>query len=99
MKLLNKGEKNNMYSQRTRNIIIGSITAVIVVTALLTFGITLYATTDLFKSNDTLFYKYLSQTLESLKYVENSQLSEIADLKADQAYELAGNISYKDMGN
>ena len=96
MKLLNKGEKNNMYSQRTRNIIIGSITAVIVVTALLTFGITLYATTDLFKSNDTLFYKYLSQTLESLKYVENSQLSEIADLKADQAYELAGNISYSE---
>ena len=85
-----------MYSQRTRNIIIGSITAVVIVILLLALGITLYVTTDLFKSNDTLFYKYLSQTLDSLKYVENSQLTEIENLKAEQAYKLSGNLNYNE---
>ena len=85
-----------MYSQRTRNIIIASITTVVVVVVFSILGITLYATTDLFKSNETLFYKYLSQTLDSIKYMENSQLAEIEELKAKQEYKINGNLKYED---
>ena len=85
-----------MYSQRTRNIIIGSITIGVTIIVLLILGLTLYATTDLFKSNDTLFYKYALQTLDSLKYVENSQLTEIENLKDEKVCKINGNITYKE---
>lgn len=83
-----------MYSQRTRNIIIGSILTVVILLVCICLTITLYITTDLFKSNETLFYKYALQTLDSLKYVQSSQLAEIEKMKEEKAYEVDGKLSY-----
>ena len=84
-----------MYSQRTRNIIIGSVITTVIVVVALILGITLYTMTDLFKSNDTLFYKYAAQSLDSLKYVQNSQLTEIEKLKDEKTYKVDGKFRYE----
>ena len=68
-----------MYNGRKKIIIIMVIILLIVLLAI--GGVFAYITTDLFKSNQTLFFKYMGQTLESIKYVENTQLSEIENLK------------------
>lgn len=83
-----------MYNGTKKKIII--ITTIIIVMLLLAIGgVFTYITTDLFKSNQTLFFKYMGQTLESIKYVENTQLSEIEKLKEEKPYTLKGNLNYK----
>ena len=84
-----------MYSQKTRNIIIGSILTSVIVVGSILLIIILYITTDLFKSNENLFYKYMGQTFDSLKYVENLQLSEIDNLKEEKPYKVDGKFIYK----
>lgn len=84
-----------MYSQRTRNIIIGSILTTVIVVGSIFLAIILYITTDLFKSNENLFYKYVGQTLDSIKYVQNSQLAEIDNLKEAKPYKVDGKLIYR----
>ena len=77
-----------MYSSRGRRMVIIAIVVIVLILAIggaLTFA---YLTTDLFKSNQILFFKYLGQTAESFKYVENSQLSQIQTLKQEMPYSM-----------
>ena len=82
-----------MYNGRKKLIII--ITIILLILILAIGGVFAYITTDLFKSNQTLFFKYMGQTLESIKYVENTQLSEIEDLKEQKPYTIAGNLNFE----
>lgn len=58
-------------------------------------GIFAYLTTDLFKPSQTLFFKYIGQTLDDLEYVENTQLSEIENLKEEMPYTVTGNLNFE----
>ena len=81
-----------MYNGTKKKIII--ITTIIVLVLLLAIGgVITYITTDLFKSNQTLFFKYMGQTLENVKYVENTQLSQIEDLKEENPYTIVGKLN------
>ena len=82
-----------MYNGRKKIIIIMVIILLIVLLAI--GGVFAYITTDLFKSNQTLFFKYMGQTLESIKYVENTQLSEIENLKEEKPYTIVGNLNFE----
>lgn len=82
-----------MYNGKKKIIIIMVIILLIVLLAI--GGVFAYITTDLFKSNQTLFFKYMGQTLESIKYVENTQLSEIEDLKEEKPYTIVGNLNFE----
>lgn len=74
---------------------IGMIMVVIIllIIALAIGGYFVYAKTDLLQSNQTLFVKYLGQALENLNYVENTQMTEIADLKEEMPYTMQGTLS------
>lgn len=82
-----------MYNGRKKLIII--ITIILLILILAIGGVLAYITTDLFKSNQTLFFKYMGQTLESIKYVENTQLSEIEKLKEQKPYTIVGNLNFE----
>lgn len=82
-----------MYNGRKKLIIIIIIILLILILAI--GGVFAYMTTDLFKSNQTLFFKYIGQTLESIKYVENTQLSEIENLKEQKPYTIVGNLNFE----
>lgn len=84
-----------MYSSRGRRRVIIAIVVIVLILAIggaLTFA---YLTTDLFKSNQILFLKYLGQTAESFKYVENSQLSQIQNLKQEMPYTMEAALNYE----
>lgn len=61
----------------------------------------LFLATDTFKSEQTLFYKYMGQGLGSVKLETNSQLLNYEKLKGQSAYTIDGNItaSYENTGN
>lgn len=82
-----------MYNGRKKIIIIMLIIILILVLAI--GGVFAYLTTDLFKSNQNLFLKYMGQTLESIKYVENTQLSGIEALKEEKPYTIKGNFKFE----
>lgn len=82
-------------SQRKRRIIMISIISAIAVVVLAIAGVVAYATTDLFKSNERLFFKYASEVLDSLKYVENTQIAEIEKQKDQKPYETNGKLIYE----
>lgn len=82
-----------MYSGRKKLIIILVIIFLILILAI--GGVFAYITTDLFKSNQSLFFKYIGQTLENVKYEENTQLSEIENLKKQKAYTVLGNLKFE----
>lgn len=86
-----------MYYGRKKAIII-AIVVILLVIILAVGGCFIYITTDLFKPSQTLFFKYMGQALEDLRYVENTQLSEIGELKQEMPYELKGsfNCIYED---
>lgn len=82
-----------MYTGRKKMIIISIIVVLLVI---LSGGIAFaYLTTDLFKSNQTLFFKYIGQALDDIKYVENTQLSEIEKLKEEMPYKVTGNLKFE----
>lgn len=56
---------------RKKRIIIAITITVVILLILITTFILLYLNTDLFKSNQTLFVKYLGENLENVKEVEN----------------------------
>jgi len=83
-----------MYSGRKKIIVISIILVVLLI--VLAGGVVFaYLTTDLFKSNQTLFFKYIGQALENIKYVENTQLSEIEKLKEEIPYTVSGNLKFE----
>lgn len=74
----------------------GIIIAIIIflVIALLAGGVYAYLTTDLFKSNKTLFFNYMAQAVESMDYVENTQTKQIEQKKEITPYTVNGNLIY-----
>lgn len=54
----------------------------------------LYFTTDLFKSNEELFWKYFAQSKDVIKIIENDKFSNQAEYKKSNSYESAGNITF-----
>lgn len=74
---------------------IGIIITIIIllIIALAIGGYFVYAKTDLLQSNQNLFLKYMGQALESLEYVENTQMTEIANLKEEMPYTVQGTLS------
>lgn len=82
-----------MYYGRKKGIIIAIIVIVLVI--LLTVGgLFVYLYTDLFKSNEVLFYKYISQTAESMQYEANAQIQDILNSKEENPYEIKGTLSF-----
>lgn len=81
-----------MYYGRKKGIIIGVI---ILVTVILLAIISLFIVlkTDLFKSNKTLFWKYMQSGLGNIKIEENAQLQDIEKLKAQNPYTLSGELT------
>ena len=74
-----------MYYGRKKGIII----AIIVVAIILVVGIggtSLYMFTDLFKSNEKLFWKYMSKEIESIQITPNLQMQEIEKKKMQSPY-------------
>lgn len=79
---------------KKRAIIIAIIIIILVITLGLT-GMFLYINTDLFKSNQTLFVKYLGQAFEDIKFLENKQLSDIENLKKEMSYTVNSSLKYQ----
>lgn len=81
-----------MYYGRKKGIIIGIVVAVVVI-LLIIISAVLMLKTDLFKSSKTLFWKYASIQLDSLKQTPNMQLEEIEKLKLQSPYVLQGELT------
>ena len=61
-----------MHTVRDTKIITIAIISIIAL-ILIVIGVFLYFTTDIFKSNDVLFYKYLGKTLENIEIVDENK--------------------------
>lgn len=81
-----------MYYGRKKGIII-AIIVIVVVIVLAVIGLFLFLKTDLFKSNETLFYKYLGEHLETYKMSDNTLLQEIQTLKEQNPYIVDGELT------
>lgn len=82
-----------MYYGRKKGIII----AIIVVAIILVVGIggtCLYMFTDLFKSNEKLFWKYMSREVENLELMPNMQMEEIQKKKEQTPYITNGKVEF-----
>lgn len=77
-----------------KGIIISAIIIILVI-VLLAGGVFAYLTTDLFKSEQTLFFKYMGEALESFEYVENTQITELTNKKEQNPYTLTGNLKFE----
>ncbi len=80
-----------MYYGRKKGIII----AIIVIAMILIIGIggtCLYMFTDLFKSEKTLFWKYMSNGVSNLQIEENTQLEDIQKMKEQSPYNINGEL-------
>jgi len=81
-----------MRKSNKKMIVTISIIAVIII--LITAGVLLYLYTDLFKSDQQLFLKYIAQNGEMItKYLENPNQDNIRDLKQNK-YSVQGNIAF-----
>ena len=65
-----------MYYGKKKGIII-AIVIIILLIVIAVGGVMLYLFTDLFKSNQTLFLKYIDQTIQGMKYETNDQTKDI----------------------
>ena len=82
-----------MYYGKKKGIIIAIVVAILVI-ALVLGGIFIFVSTDLFKSNETLFYKYLGKTVDSLQLTENTQMASISKLQKQMPYTLDGTLTF-----
>ena len=90
-----------MMPRKKRRVILVSVIVVIliIISAIL---IALYATTDMFKSNDVLFNKYASQLIDNMKIMFNEDnMSEMEDILSRNklASNSTGKIEYTENGN
>lgn len=81
-----------MYYGRKKGIIIGIVVAIVVILIAIA-GVLLATKTDLFKSNKTLFWKYMESGIGSNKTVSNTQLEEIEKLKMQSPYTMQGELT------
>ena len=61
---------------KKKAIIIAIVVTILIITVGLV-GVILYINTDLFKSNQALFFKYIGQVYEDTKFIENKQLKDV----------------------
>lgn len=81
-----------MYYGRKKGIIIGIVVAIVVVLiAVITLFIVMK--TDLFKSNKTLFWKYMTSAIESTKIEPNTQFQDIEKMKLQSPYTFNGELT------
>ena len=81
-----------MYYGKKKAIII-TVIIVLLVLILATGGVLAYFFTDLFKSNETLFYKYMAIGLENMAIPSSMQLQNIANMQQSSPYEVNGELS------
>ena len=81
-----------MYYGRKKSIIILVILIILII--LLGAGgfAVAYFTTDLFKPNDVMFFKYLGQSIEDLQFTDNLQISSIEQLQKQMPYTVDGSV-------
>lgn len=78
-----------MYYGRKKGIII-AIVVIIIILIIGIGGTYLYMFTDLFKSEKTLFWKYMSNGVSNLQMKENTQLDDIQKMKEQSPYNTNG---------
>ena len=81
-----------MYYGKKKAIII-TIIVILLLAILVAGGIFLYFFTDLFKSNETLFYQYMAKGFESITILESTQLQDIENMQQNQPYEVNGELT------
>ena len=83
-----------MHYGMKRAIIIASI----VIGILLILGIggtILYLKTDIFKSNQSLFFKYIEQAAKGIEYTPNTNMTKNINRIKEEPFTLVGNLSYE----
>lgn len=81
-----------MYYGRKKSIII-LVILIILIILLGAGGFAIaYFTTDLFKPNDVMFFKYLGQSIEDLQFTDNLQISSIEQLQKQMPYTVDGSV-------
>lgn len=83
-----------MHYGRKRAIIIASI----IIGVLLILGIggtILYLKTDIFKSNQSLFFKYIEQAAKGIEYTPNANMTNNINRIKEEPFTLAGKLSYE----
>ena len=86
-----------MYYGRRKGLIV-AIVIIILIIILGIGGVFAYLTTDMFKSNQTLFFKYAGQALKNMEYLENAQLTAIENLKKEMPYTVDGSLAIEAEG-
>lgn len=81
------------YSDRRKKIVIAIVVIVLILIIGAGFAYAYFAT-DLFKSNQILFYKYLGQTVENFNYANNTQSLEFEKLKNEMPYTSKATLKY-----
>lgn len=83
-----------MHYGKKRAIIIASI----IIGVLLILGIggtILYLKTDIFKSNQSLFFKYIEQAVKGVEYTPNANMTNNINRIKEEPFTLVGNLSYE----
>ena len=81
-----------MYYGKKKAIII-TVIIVLLVLILAAGGVCAYFFTDLFKSNETLFLKYMVAGLQNMQVPASTQLQDITSMQQNNPYEVNGEIS------
>ena len=81
---------------RKKRIVILVLSIVLIVLAIIGILGYLYLETDMFKSNETLFAKYLTQNFENAKFLNMSENTEITNMLNNNKYtsQIEGTIEY-----
>lgn len=82
-----------MYYGKKKGIII-TIVIIILLIAIAVGGVMLYLFTDLFKSNQTLFLKYIDQTIQGMRYETNDQTKDIIEAQKENPYQIKGTLNF-----
>ena len=82
-----------MYYGKKKGIII-AIVIIILLIAIAVGGVMLYLFTDLFKSNQTLFLKYIDQTIQGMRYETNDQTKDIIEAQKENPYQIKGTLNF-----
>ena len=68
---------------------------IIIILVIMGIFLVVYATTDLFKSDSDLFWKYAGQVSEALKSLDNTNIREQQQSLQNSSYSATGKISYE----
>lgn len=90
-----------MLANKKRKLIIIVLSIVLVVIAIISTLIALYLTTDMFKSNSTLFAKYIVQNIDNMYTILETEPTEIEQMIGQNKLtsNLKATIKYKDNNN